>query len=678
MDLEQLRRGIDKADESLLDILAQRRKLTRQAVQLKVAQNMPIRDVEREEALLGRLADQARGRQLDPHLVVRLYQQILDDSLRAQNTLRQLEPVSSEFNEAIRVAYQGVEGSYSDEASQRYFQPLLERTELVGCRTVAAVGQAVENGNAEFGLLPIENNTAGSINEVYDLLIRRRLHVVGETVLRVEHCLVGHPGTAIGSLRKVLSHWQALAQCGQFLETLPSCRAEPFEDTALAVRKVHEDGDQTAAAIASEEAARRYGLVVLARGIANDRANRTRFLVVASQPIEVPIGVAAKTSLVMAVSHRPGALYRSLEALERQRINLTKLESRPQRGTHFEYFFFLDFEGSMAEQRVRRAVESLRANTRFLQVLGSYPAWSQTAARPVLNPPPKATGGEGHQTGEATSTPGATAPSYKLASRNGSERNTVVPIGNVEVGGGELVVIAGPCSVESEAQIEECARQVKEEGGGILRGGCFKPRTSPYSFQGLGFEGLELLAAAGRRHGLPVVTEVLAAEDAERIAEVADMLQIGARNMQNFHLLSAVGRLNRPVLLKRGLSASLEEFLNAAEYVLSQGNQQVVLCERGIRTFETMTRNTLDLAGVSLLKRLTHLPIVIDTSHAAGRRELVRPLTEAAVAVRPHGLMVEIHPRPDEALSDGAQALPFAEFGELMADIRSPEQAREL
>ena len=214
-----------------------------------------------------------------------------------------------------------------------------------------------------------------------------------------------------------------------------------------------------------------------------------------------------------------------------------------------------------------------------------------------------------------------------------------------------------------------CARQVKECGGQMLRGGCFKPRTSPYSFQGLGWEGLDLLVEAGRAFDLPVVTEVLAPGDFGRIAACADVLQVGARNMQNFSLLKEVGRIDRPVLLKRGLSASLDELLNAAEYVLAHGNRQVILCERGIRTFETATRNTLDLGGVALLKRLTHLPVIVDPSHAAGRRELVAPLALAAHAVGPHGLMVEIHPDPAKALSDGPQALPFDELTALMGEL---------
>jgi 3-deoxy-7-phosphoheptulonate synthase len=245
----------------------------------------------------------------------------------------------------------------------------------------------------------------------------------------------------------------------------------------------------------------------------------------------------------------------------------------------------------------------------------------------------------------------------------------VVEVAGVRIGGDDLVLIAGPCAVESWDQIIETARAVRDAGGSILRGGCFKPRTSPYSFQGLGFEGLEMLAEAGKTFGLPVVTEVISPEDVEAVAEKADILQIGTRNMQNFSLLQAAGRTHRPVLLKRGMSSSLDELLQAAEYILAEGNQQVMLCERGIRTFETSTRNTLDLSAVPVLKGRTHLPIMVDPSHAAGARDLVPPLALAAQAIGADGIMVEIHPDPETALSDGPQSLRFDQYQALAAAL---------
>ena len=259
---------------------------------------------------------------------------------------------------------------------------------------------------------------------------------------------------------------------------------------------------------------------------------------------------------------------------------------------------------------------------------------------------------------------------YKLVSRDFQAEDTVVAVGPAAFGGGSVGVIAGPCSVESEEQMVATARAVKAAGATMLRGGAYKPRTSPYAFQGMGEEGLRLLRTAGDEAGLPIVTEVLDVRDAETVAAYADVLQVGARNMQNFMMLDELGTMHRPVLLKRGLSATIEELLSAAEYVLKGGNRDVILCERGIRTFETYTRNTLDLAAVAALKTLTHLPVLVDPSHATGRRDLILPMAKAAIAAGADGLMIEVHPAPERARCDGPQSLTPDQFVEMMDAIR--------
>jgi 3-deoxy-7-phosphoheptulonate synthase len=260
---------------------------------------------------------------------------------------------------------------------------------------------------------------------------------------------------------------------------------------------------------------------------------------------------------------------------------------------------------------------------------------------------------------------------YKMVSRDFHPEATVVDVAGVKVGQGHRpVVVGGPCAVESEEQIVKTALFVKKCGGDMLRGGAFKPRTGPHTFQGLREEGLRLLAIAGKASGLPIVTEVMSPDNVGLVAEYADLLQIGARNMQNFDLLREVGRIRKPVLLKRGMSATVEEFLAAAEYILAEGNENVILCERGIRTFETATRNTLDLSIVPLVKELSHLPIMVDPSHATGKRSLVHPMTLAAMAAGAHGVLVEVHPEPEKALSDGPQSLTFPGFEHLMGDVK--------
>lgn len=259
---------------------------------------------------------------------------------------------------------------------------------------------------------------------------------------------------------------------------------------------------------------------------------------------------------------------------------------------------------------------------------------------------------------------------YKLAGKEVRPHPTVVRSGGAQIGGDRFCVMAGPCSVESEEQILETAEAVKAAGAAVLRGGAFKPRTSPYAFQGLEEEGLRLLEKAGRKQSMPFVTEVMTPEQVPLVEKYADILQIGARNMQNFGLLKSVGKSRRPVLLKRGMMSTISELLMSAEYVLSEGNNQVILCERGIRTFETETRNTLDLSAVPVLKELTHLPVIVDPSHGTGRWELVPAMSKAAVVVGADGLMIEVHPCPSEAFSDGAQSLTFDHFKQLMDDLQ--------
>lgn len=264
---------------------------------------------------------------------------------------------------------------------------------------------------------------------------------------------------------------------------------------------------------------------------------------------------------------------------------------------------------------------------------------------------------------------------YKLASREFKDFDTTIKVKDIIIGGKEVIVMAGPCVVENEQQIFETAHQVKTLGAKILRGGAFKPRTSPYSFQGLGEEGLKLLAQAGKETGLAVVTEVMSVNQIDLIAKYTDIFQVGARNMQNFVLLTELGKIKKPILLKRGISATIEELLLSAEYILSEGNYEVILCERGIRTFENYTRNTLDLSAIPAIKILSHLPIIVDPSHGTGRWRLVSPMAKAAIAAGADGLIIEVHPDPKSSLSDGAQSLKLDTFAQLMKELRPIIQA---
>ena len=666
-DIDEIRRNIDAVDAEILKLLAERRAHSTHMAKEKGLHDRPSRDQAREEDLISDRIASGMDHDLDSGMVNRVWREIINDSVRLQ---QEALGRSEADPEAVTVAIQGIEGSYSQLASKQFYDSKGVAANYVRSATFADAIAAVQDDRADVAVLPIENTTSGAISEVYDLLLNSQLHFVGDVRFRVRHCLLGIAGSSLSELRRIYCHPQTVAQCSEFLASLQDCEIVYFSDTAGSGKRIKDLNDPSVAAIASEDAARLFGLDVLKTGIANREESYTRFVVVAAKPAEVPDGIAAKTSIVMAVGNHPGALMDALAVFRDAEINLIMLESRPIPHNPREELFYLDFDGDLADPRVQSVLDTLTRQVRFLKTLGSYPSRD-------LRPKPAETAaklGEPRGRKELIEPPLSTSSpkGYKLGSRGHKAQGTIVEVGAARFGDDDMVMIAGPCAVESWDQVMATAKVVKEAGATVLRGGCFKPRSSPYSFQGLGFEGLEMLVEAGKAHGLPIVTEILSPEDVEQVAKTADILQIGTRNMQNFSLLSAAGRAHRPVLLKRGMSASLDELLQAAEYILAQGNQQVILCERGIRTFETSTRNTLDLSAVPVLRQRTHLPIVVDPSHAAGDRDLVPPLTMAAQAIGADGVMVEIHPDPEKALSDGPQSLTLDQFSALMAGLGFP------
>ena len=671
MDLESIRERLSAADAALIDAIAARQRLVFEVAEVKSQGASALRDVTREEDVLTRVVEMGRESGLDPFYVTRLFREILNHSLRTQEAALS-QGVTAPLD-SLRVGYQGSEGAYSHMAGRRHFGASPREAAFRGFETFEAMLAALELGELDRAILPLENSTSGSVTQNYDLLARMDLAIVGEEIQEVDHCLMALGDVPLSRIRRVFSHPVALSQCGRFLSGLIDAHVEAYTDTAMSARRVREDQDPSQAAIASEEAARIHGLTILRRGIADNRENFTRMAMVALKPEACDLRVSAKTSLLFATRHEEGALLRCLTVLAEHHLNLTKIESRPRPGSPWEYLFHADFEGNIASPEVDSAVRELRSRASFLKVLGSYPSRTSAETRPVEPRPRISAVSVGETPRPPVPAPaakeGAAAQSSLVSRRHRAEDTLVQVAPGVVMGGRSMVVIAGPCAVESRAQVRSCARIVKEMGGSMLRGGCFKPRTSPYSFQGHGLEALDWLAEAGAEAGLPIVTEVMHPRDLEAVAAKAHMVQIGARNMQNFSLLREVGQIHRPVMLKRGMMSSIDEWLNAAEYILAQGNQMVVLCERGIRTFETATRNTLDLSAVPVVRERTHLPIIVDPSHAVGVRQFIPPMVRAAVAAGAHGVMVEIHPDPGAALSDGPQALTFDAFEELMSTL---------
>ena len=684
-DISGLRQDLDEVDSGIVRLIAQRRDIITAIAEVKQHGAAGIQDAERERQVLEGVAAAAADLGVSASLVRRVFRELISDSV-AQQTRR----LNGEQGGQVRVAFQGVAHAYSDAAAQKYLAGRGLDGDLTGYRTFREAAGALIGGQADLAVLPIENTTAGSINEVYALLREHELYIIGEETWKVDHCLAGVAAVPLTSLRRILSHPQGLEQCSQFLLSVPQAAPTSYFDTAEAMRAVSEAADPTTAAIGSVDAAAAYGLTVLRHNVSDRTDNYTRFVVLSRTPAPVDLRIPCKTSLILVTGHEEGDLLRCLEVLSGSGHSMTKLESRPRPGRPWEYMFFVDFEGNAADPRTAAALDELRAAALFVKILGSYPAKALRApartaglAVDVTQENPSATKAAEQDPAEmleavaATPKPAAgrsRSRHYKLVDRAARQDDTLIAVGDLLIGGDGFVVMAGPCSVESQEQITSTARFVAEHGARVLRGGVFKPRTSPYSFQGLGWDGLDLLVAAGREAGLPVITEVMAVDQVPRMAAAADILQVGARNMQNFDLLRELGKVDRPVLLKRGLSSTIEEWLAAAEYVVAQGNQQVILCERGIRTFESATRNTLDLSAVVVVRERSHLPIIVDPSHGTGSRPYVAPMAWAARAAGAHGLLVEVHPEPEKALSDSEQSLSPAEFADLMRHLATVPQ----
>jgi 3-deoxy-7-phosphoheptulonate synthase len=566
----------------------------------------------------------------------------------------------------MRVAIQGTHGSFSEAAARRRWAGL----ETLPCREAKDVVAAVREGRAQAGCLPIENSLIGSVTTTYDLLEEAfgdgTLRLTHEILYPVHHTLMAVPGATLDGIKRVLSHPVALGQCRDWLSRhLPDAELVSAWDTAGSAEIVAQEKNPAIAAVAARHAAEAHGLVPLAERIEDDPTNQTRFLTFTRAGVELPAasgGVTRyKTSIIVLIDHKPGMLALTLQAFGVGGVNLMALQSRPERSAPWTYRFYVDVDGAATDPRVAEALEEVEALAAKVVVLGSYEAWVEGSR--LSAPPPT----PAHHTRK---------PDIPLVDRRRAPDGSRVEVRHLVFGGESPVLIAGPCSVESEAMILETADSVAKLGGDMLRGGAYKPRTSPYDFQGLGVKGLRYLADARERTGLPVVTEVLSWEEVAVVGHFADMLQIGARNMQNFSLLRAASRSGKPILLKRGAGATIEEWLMAAEYILAEGNPNVVLCERGIRTFERATRHTLDLNAVVMVRERTHLPVIVDPSHAAGLRSLVIPLSVGSLAAGASGLLVEVHPDPAGAMSDGAQSLDLPMFAELASRVHPGREAR--
>lgn len=619
--LKQLRGEITRVDEQMLALLAERRRLSHAVAATKDLNTAVIRDPSREEDLLVNLVQNGRSKGLDAHFVTRIFHEIIDDSVRIQQEYFQ-KALHKGDEPALRVAIQGIEGSYSALATQKFLSRKQEGFIFVECQRYNEVIEAVEQGRADMGILPLENTNTGGIGEVYDLLLQTNLHIIGEEKFEIRYCLLSPQVQALQNIRKIYTHPQAAAQCSSFLSRLPNSTIEYHADSALSVRRLKEEGISEYAAIASEEAAKIYGLKVLSTQIANSSRIFTRYIAIARKPIEVDRRIPCKTSIVMATHHKAGALLESLHIFRDYNINLTKLESRPIEGNPWEELFYVDFDGNLVEASIQEAMTKLASTTRFLKVLGCYP----TGELSKTQPPRKRIRTKEVTTAEVASTP----------------RKHPLQVHGLTIGSQEPVFIAGPDTFGSMQQLSRIARIARECGVDILRIGCSPAMGEPFNRSRPEETDVIMARETADGYGMALLSEVQSIHEVDLFSKYVDILQVGAWNMRNTPLLQELGKQTKPVLLVRNIASGIDEFLQAAEYIRSEGNQQVILCDAGIKRFDGSSRTMIDPSSICEIAEQSPWPLIVDLRHACKDQEQARILAQSLRSLPCDGLLINI------------------------------------
>lgn len=615
--LNQTREQITQLDNELLSLLAERRRLSLEVARSKEVDIRPIRDTQREKELLTRLVKKGREKGLDAHYVISLYQSIIEDSVLNQQAYLHGRANPETQKQQYCIAYLGARGSYSYLAATRYcLRRQVDMLDL-GCQSFDEIVQAVESGHADYGFLPIENTSSGSINEVYDVLQHTSLSIVGETTIEVSHCLLGKPGSKLSDIKTVYAHPQPISQCSRYLSQHKDLRLEYCSSSAEAMEKVNQSADNSAGAIGSAEGGALYQLESIEAGLANQKINQSRFIVVARKAVAVPEQLPAKTTLIMATGQKAGALVEALLVLKAHQLNMSKLESRPIPGTPWEEMFYLDIDANISSEAMQAGLKQLERITRFIKVLGCYPCETVkptqlSNSQLLIEPSTSKTQNLSDNTPEIS--PYRYSKAYKT-------QDSEISSGPLSIGAGHIGVIA-KMSLTKElsplalSQFEHGVKQLKEIG-----------------FQAIILEAVNLLVSPDltlaklrqilHQYDLLCIVAVEQSADMALATQQADMLFINGKQMFNQALLTQAGTLPMPLLLERNDMASYEEFLAATEIILSQGNQQLILCDSGVRTFNHANLPTLDLASLIQIKATSHLPIVINPCYAIAQDALV-------------------------------------------------------
>ncbi|MGI2147527.1 chorismate mutase [Shewanella baltica] len=608
--LNQTREQITNLDNELLALLAERRRLSLEVARSKEVDVRPIRDTQREKELLARLVKEGREKGLDAHYVISLYQSIIEDSVLNQQAYLHGRANPETQKQQYCIAYLGARGSYSYLAATRYCQRRQVEMLDLGCQSFDEIVQAVESGHADYGFLPIENTSSGSINEVYDVLQHTSLSIVGETTIEVSHCLLGKAGSKLADIKTVYAHPQPISQCSRYLSQHKDLRLEYCSSSAEAMDKVNQSPDNSAAAIGSAEGGALYQLESIEAGLANQKINQSRFIVVARKAVAVPEQLPAKTTLIMATGQKAGALVEALLVLKAHQLNMSKLESRPIPGTPWEEMFYLDIDANISSESMQAGLKQLERITRFIKVLGCYPCETvkptQLSNSQLLIEPSTSKDQVISENGANTS-PIRYSKAYK-------EQASEINCGAMTIGAGHVGAIAQitlniDISHLALSAFEQQVKQLKEAGfQAVLLNAVNQVAMAEVT--------LAKLRQILHQYGLVCIIAIEQEADMPLAVQHADMLFLAGKQMFNQTLLTQAGTLPVPLILERNDMASFEELLTATEVILSQGNQQLILCDSGIRTLNNANLPSLDLASLIQIKATSHLPILINPSYA--------------------------------------------------------------
>ncbi|MCH1925433.1 prephenate dehydratase [Shewanella sp. C32] len=602
--LNQLRELITSLDNELLSLLAKRRHLSIEVARSKEADIRPIRDTLREKELLARLVQQGRAQGLDAHYVLSLYHTIIEDSVLNQQAYLQGQANPNSQKQRMAVAYLGARGTYSYLAASRYCQRRQVEMHDIGCSSFDEIAQTVESGHADYGFLPIENTSSGSINEVFDLLQHTNLAIVGETTIDVGHCLLAKPDSLMSDIQTLYAHPQPISQCSQYLARHGHLKLQYCSSSAEAMEKVLQ-GDRSVAAIGSAEGGALYGLEALESGLANQKVNRTRFIVVARKPIDVPEQVPAKTTLIMATGQKPGALVDTLLVLKAHNINMSKLESRPITGTPWEEMFYLDVDANLASASMQQALKELERSARFIKVLGCYA--SETVKPTQLEHGQLLIEPESSKSTKQT-------PRDARHSRQFKPSSTEVQLGQTLIGEQHYAALAQMPIEWFHESFSAHATALKEAGFQAMIITNNDSHAIDESILSKLCQQLELA-------GLEAILAIEQPQDLSVLQSYANALLVPGKQMFNKALLTALGSSSLPVLLERNTMATEAEWLASAEIFLQAGNQQLVLCESGVRNFNHPEALEVDLTSLVNVRATSHLPVIVNLSYSKHNAE---------------------------------------------------------